>query len=45
MAIVSWNMMLQLLPKDDPKRALLERSIDNARQELQRQEQSQQPQK
>ncbi|MFC0323491.1 c-type cytochrome biogenesis protein CcmI [Gallibacterium melopsittaci] len=40
MAIVSWNMMLQLLPKDDPKRELLERSIDNARQELQRQEQS-----
>lgn len=38
MAIVSWNMMLQLLPKEDPKRALLERSIENARQELQRQQ-------
>ncbi|OBX08129.1 TPR-repeat-containing protein [Gallibacterium salpingitidis] len=42
MAIVSWNMMLQLLAPDDPKRQLLERSIENARQELQRQEQSQQ---
>lgn len=38
MAIVSWNMMLQLLPKDDPKRELLERSIENARQEMQRQQ-------
>lgn len=44
MAIVSWNMMLQLLAPDDPKRQLLERSIENARQELQRQEQSQQKQ-
>ncbi len=34
MAIVSWSMMLQLMPEDDPKRDLLERSIRSARDAL-----------
>ncbi len=34
MAIVSWSMMLKLMPEDDPKRELLERFIRSARDAL-----------
>ncbi|MDU8924643.1 c-type cytochrome biogenesis protein CcmI [Pasteurellaceae bacterium LIM206] len=38
MAIVSWAMMLKLLPENDPKRELLEKSIRSARDALNAQE-------
>lgn len=34
MAIVAWAMMLKLLPKDDPRVELLEKSIRSARDAL-----------
>ncbi|QIM68061.1 c-type cytochrome biogenesis protein CcmI [Basfia succiniciproducens] len=39
MAAVTWAMMLRLLPEDDPKRALIEKSIRSARDALAEQEQ------
>ncbi len=38
MAIVSWSMMLKLMPENDPKRDLLERSIRSARDALEEQQ-------
>lgn len=39
MAAVTWAMMLRLLPEDDPKRDLIEKSIRSARDALAEQEQ------
>ena len=39
MAAVTWAMMLRLIPEDDPKVAVLERSIRSARDALEAQEQ------
>ena len=38
MAAVTWAMMLKLLPKDDPRAPIIERSIRSARDALEGQE-------